>query len=520
MTPESLTEALQAFLRGTRDAVVIEDGSMIFDLTATKYSISGEHQKCLFHLWSAERNLVRRVIDIEIKHDVLRMAVLRLGQTRPSKLDICRERDPRTASAKKTERSLYQCRLRRTLERAFPDFKLTQLTSAMDLERSFGPIYARGLLRRGQSEFAVLGVNEAETQASVDASLTYGVLWLQACREQQNGRSVVEGLRLILPERRCALTRERMQCLDPEAAKWQLFEYDEHDDGLIETDCSDRGNLDTRLVHCPNQQAARERFSASISRIHALLPEAEVCVLSGAEIAFRLYGLELARARFANDARSLHGGEEIVFGVGAEETVLDEKNEPGFRNLLRSAGEVRHAEGPRDHPLFRLHPERWLESLVLQDVSIIDERVDPACAYSQVPAFSASDRAMIDLLSRTREGRLAIIELKAEEDIHLPLQGLDYWSRVKWHHERGEFKKSGYFPDSELSPEPPLLLLVAPALHVHLATDTLLRYISPEIDWVLVGIDERWRMELKVVFRKRASLRWGDERELSGLVRH
>ena len=107
---------------------------------------------------------------------------------------------------------------------------------------------------------------------------------------------------------------------------------------------------------------------------------------------------------------------------------------------------MRHAEGPRDHPLWRLHPERWLESLVVQDVSALDGALDPACWYSQVPAFSASDRAMIDVLAVTRQGRLAVVELKADEDIHLPLQGLDYWSRVAWHHARGEFQRFGYFP--------------------------------------------------------------------------
>ena len=90
---------------------------------------------------------------------------------------------------------------------------------------------------------------------------------------------------------------------------------------------------------------------------------------------------------------------------------------------------------------------------------------------------------MIDVLTTTRDGRLAVLELKADEDIHLPLQGLDYWSRVEWHHSRAEFPRFGYFPDQELSPEePPLLFLVAPALHVHPATDMLLSYISPEID--------------------------------------
>jgi hypothetical protein len=47
-------------------------------------------------------------------------------------------------------------------------------------------------------------------------------------------------------------------------------------------------------------------------------------------------------------------------------------------------------------------------------------------------------------------------------------------------------------------------MMVAPALRVHPATDTLLRYVSPEIEWVLLGIDERWRKDLRVVFRKRA----------------
>jgi hypothetical protein len=151
-----------------------------------------------------------------------------------------------------------------------------------------------------------------------------------------------------------------------------------------------------------------------------------------------------------------------------------------------------------------MHPERWLESLVMTDVSVIDERLEPESVYSQVPAFSAADRAMIDVLSLTRDGRLAVVELKADEDIHLPLQGLDYWARVQWHQARGEFLKFGYFGGRETSPESPLLFMVAPALRVHPSTDILLRYISPDIEWAFVGIDERWREEVRVVFRKRS----------------
>jgi len=93
VTPDALTRTLQDFLAEASGAVVLEDGAVAFDLGQSKYSISGEYNKCLLHLWSAERNTVRRVLDAEVRSGTLRLAVLRLGQSRPTKLEICRERD-------------------------------------------------------------------------------------------------------------------------------------------------------------------------------------------------------------------------------------------------------------------------------------------------------------------------------------------------------------------------------------------------------------------------------------------
>ena len=287
------------------------------------------------------------------------------------------------------------------------------------------------------------------------------------------------------------------------AAKWRLFEFDERHDAVVEIDCSDRGNVATRLVNVTNEAAAMQRFAESVEKIQLILPNCDVAVLSAAEIAFRWGGLEFARARMGAEAVTFRSKQEIVFGVGAEERVLDDCNWTFFLQLVTALRDARHPYGPKQHALFRLHSEGWLESLVVGDVSMIDERLDATVRYSQVPAFSAADRAMIDVLTTTREGRLAVVELTADEDIHLPLQGLDYWSRVEWHHARGEFPQFGYFPGRELSTEAPLLFLVAPALHVHPQTDVLLRYIAPEIEWEFVGIDERWREGVKVVFRKR-----------------
>jgi hypothetical protein len=126
-----------------------------------------------------------------------------------------------------------------------------------------------------------------------------------------------------------------------------------------------------------------------------------------------------------------------------------------------------------------------------------------------VPAFAAADRAMLDLLTVTGGGRLAILELKASEDLHFPLQGLDYWIRVHWLQQQrsaageGELEKNGYFPGARLQHHPPLLFYIVPALHVHPSMDTVLQHFSPAIPWRLIALNEAWRSEPKVLFRKR-----------------
>jgi hypothetical protein len=145
-------------------------------------------------------------------------------------------------------------------------------------------------------------------------------------------------------------------------------------------------------------------------------------------------------------------------------------------------------------------------------VEPVDAHLDPAHVYTQVPAFAAEDRGMLDLLGVSRDGRLAVIELKADEDLHLALQGLDYWVRVRWHHQQnadnvsglGEFQRHGYFGGLRLSGEAPRLYLVAPALRIHPATEVVLRYLSPRVEWMLVALDERWRAKVKAVWRRRS----------------
>ncbi len=506
-----LERELLSFLGEARHAVVVEDGAVLFDLGQARYSISSERGKCLLHLWSSERNMVRRVLEVERKGGALHLTVQRFGQARPQRLEIYHDPDRRTPTARKLARAQYQKLLERMLARNFPEWRPEKLSSAMDLERSFGPVYTRGLMRKGNSAFALLGVNAQESQAAIDASLTFGLLWLEHCRKREAGRSALKGLKLFLPTQSSAIVRARVAHLSHNIAEFHLYELDEREESLNQFDVHDDGNIATRLIRRTDEGSTRRRFAAEIERIVAAVPEAEVVVLSSLEVSFRLHGLEFARARNALASDSFKTHQQIVFGAGPYERALDEDSSPLFSELVQRLRAARVPGGDSKDPLWRMYPERWLESVVCGNITSLDSRFDGRHVYVQVPAFAASDRAMIDLLTITQEQRFAVIELKADEDIHLPLQGLDYWTRVCCHQQRGEFQAFGYFLDAAgkplpLSADPPLLFLIAPALHVHPAVDAVLRYFPPSLEWELVGIDERWREELQVVFRKRRAL--------------
>src|SRR5262249_43755934 len=211
---------------------------------------------------------VREALDAELKPGTLVLTVRKFAKARPHKLEICRDRDRRAPAARRAARSRYARLLERLLRRHAPDWTLNKpgLATSMDLERSFSPVYARGLLRKGRSSFAILGVNLEETQSAVDAALTFGLLWLDACREREAGRSVVEGLRPFMPQGSSATLRIRLAHLNQSAAKLQLIELEERDESFTEIDYSDQGNINTRLVRCPVAGQARARFASAIHR--------------------------------------------------------------------------------------------------------------------------------------------------------------------------------------------------------------------------------------------------------------
>jgi hypothetical protein len=512
-SPLELARALEFFLAENPRAAVLEDGRLLFDMRQAHYSLSSEHGRCVLHLWSEERNIIRTVIGIDERKSSLRLTTTRLGAPRPEKLELVQDSERRTPTMRDTQRSRYVGLLERAVGRAFPDYKPEGFRSALDLEHSFGPAYARGTLRKGTSAWAVIGANRDESSATLDGILTLGILWLDYCREHGPERRLVEGLKVILPQGTERTTRLRMAWLDRDAAKWELYLLDERSEELTQIDISDYGNEEVHLVHAFHPHATLERFHDAIQQLLQLLPvserdRVEVRPRNASEVGFLLHGLEFSRVRHGFSGNSFSREAQLSFGAGANETPLHEDTQALFEDLTQRLFARRHPQGNALDPLFRLQPERWLESLLRSRFSEIEPSLRREFLYSQVPAFSAGDRGMLDLLSIDRNGRLMVVELKAEDDLHLPLQGLDYWIRVHWLNAqrqdgKGAFELYGYFPGAETSPQPPVLCLIAPVLHIHPANEIVLKYFSPQVEWQLVAISEQWRRELKVIFRKR-----------------
>jgi hypothetical protein len=253
-------------------------------------------------------------------------------------LHLLADRDQRTPSTRAAIRSRYLKQLEHLLPRAFGDWKIEALRGSMDLEHSFGPAYARGLLTRGQGAWALIAVNAEESQATIDGILTLGLLWLHRCRERAgNPRSRparhVEGLRVIVPEGDSAVTQSRMGWLDVAQAKWELYECDARGDELRPLEIGRNGNLEMRLVQNFDRTAAGERLREGIAQVMALVPagareRVEQRAHSASAVGLSLYGLEFARVQHGLAPGSFQRQDKITFGAGPSETELNEDTAP------------------------------------------------------------------------------------------------------------------------------------------------------------------------------------------------
>ena len=474
---------------------VREDGEWLAELAGLHCELRRQGKTSLVHLWSDERNLTRRVLRVkEHSENQIILEVQRFGRAKPGRLEFLRTNSSRSPG--RITREQFRARFDRLLAERFPDSVVESLTTAPDLEHSFSGLYVRGQMHEGSRAWALMAVSPSEDAEAIEGILAFGLLWLDWTRGHADRRAV-EGLRLFVPEGASRALRERVLVLSP-TARTEIYEFNELDARMQKVDPADAGNLESWLMSRREIESVLTGAHDAITRVRGMVPgtaEAiEERVPAGTkEVALCFRGLEFAR--WTRDG--------LFFGLGDAREPVSAGTEPALERLIRQLDLHRSSLAEEvNHPLYRAAPERWLETLALADATRLDAQLNPAHLYAQVPALAAGDRGVLDLLGVTWRGRLVVIELKASEDIQLPIQAVDYWLRVRRHQRESDFEQCGYFTGVKLDPQPPLVWLVAPGLRFHSATDTLLKYLSAEIHVTRIGLNENWRRGLKIVFRQ------------------
>jgi hypothetical protein len=483
---EEIRAAIAAFLKSAKQPALLEPGEELFPIKEDNFALDLHGGRLTLQAWDRTRNLTRRVTAIQEPTSArLEITVERFARREGQLFLLDLARRAGADLGRRSGRLVFRERFRLFLRRQFPEWKLAEVSAEPNLEFSLSPAFPRAFLRHGQHGWAAIACPPESDAAAV---LSFGLIWLTYLRARER-RVAVEGLAIYVPAGRERAAALRLLCLDAAAARFELFTYGE-EDFVVRIDPRDHGNLDTRLEPCrrpaPNLLETWQRIIS--------LPGVERVVKHDGRASLRVRGIEFAEIR----------GGELLFGLG-------ERRPAREHEIERLVEELNRARSPetqdRGNPLYRQSPEAWLESQARAQIETLDAALLCDPIYDQVPAFAGGERGILDLLAADRAGRLTVVELKASADLHLPLQALDYWIRVKWHLDRGEFTAHGYFPGLLLRPDPPRLLLVSPSLEFHPSTETILNYFAAAIEVERIGLAADWRKGLQVMFRLRGAER-------------
>lgn len=481
-----LRTTIESFVAAAVQPAMLDPGEEPLALIADQWSVSEWNGRLVLQAWDQRRNLVRKITGLkEQRRDRLCLITERFRNAQ-AELQIADLAAPNGRElGRKTSRIAFRERFCLMLAREWPEWQIVEISVDANLEESLSTSYARAFLQLGPRGMAVVAAPpDIPACAGIVAT---GLIWLDyLCRREKV--CSIGRLLLYVPlgtERAVAF---RAACLDPMKVDCQLYAFDERDRaGAV--DFADAGNMESMLPPC-----RRPLSPNSETQIFPEMPDVDRIEQTDGSVRLQVRGLEFARVSAGR----------ITCGISR-------RTRSTIENVVAMSREISRLRDPksedRQHPLYSLNPEGWLESQVRAHPETIDASLRSVPIYGQVPIFSGSERGVIDLLGIDHTGRLAVIEIKTTTDLQLPFQALDYWLRVRKHLEAGDFERLGYFAGHVISAELPRMLLVAPALEFHSTIETLLGALAPRIEVTRIGLAADWRTGLRVMFRLRGNER-------------
>ena len=288
---------IEAFLKNARQPALLEPGEDLLALTPDNFALDLRGERLTFQAWDRGRNLSRRVTGIKDSTNArMEIAVERFPRREGQLYLIDLARRAGADLGRRSGKLVFRERFRLFLRRQFPEWDLAELSAEPNLEFSLSPAFPRAFLRHGQHGWAAIA---CPPEGDASSLLAFGLIWLTYLRTRER-RLTVEGLALYIPTGHERSTALRLLCLNPAAARFELFTYSE-EDFIAAVDARDHGNLDTRLNPCSRPAPSQSEAWRAIAQ----LPAVERIPLNDGRTSLRVRGIEFAQL----------SGHDLFFGL-------------------------------------------------------------------------------------------------------------------------------------------------------------------------------------------------------------
>ncbi len=467
-----------------------------------EFDLSAAHGRLIFSSWTEQGAQTWRIDGWNWKGERLLLEAMRGMGRESARLELIPRASARAVIAGIAAARQIRCEQLAAVVAQNLTARVERASLSPGMRRDQPGRYARIILRLPHERLAVTGTVTQSDARNADSLFSSALLWFSRLQSMpkrppmQRMLVVVERDMLEPAKQRHVLLRESLR------QRIEIFEIDEAWHCVEAVRSFERKHIwKKKLTRFPpvSQTAESEQARAIIARA----PAAIDVVSSRHGQTLRYHGLPFARVRLLMEQ------ERAWFGIeGSPRRALHPPNQRDWEKLLGDLATYRH-ENCRDrrHWFYRAAGEAWLESILRRDVSKLDPGLVIAPLHAQFRTSHGRGTGVrpIDLLALRHDGRLAVIELKVNEDREHVFQGVDYWRRVEAHRRRGHITDAKLFGDREISDESPLVYLVAPALRFHPSFATLAKTIAPDIEIYRFDINEDWRKGVRVVRRERVN---------------
>jgi hypothetical protein len=506
-----------------------QDGAAPFPIGAAEFDFSIAHQRLIFAGWLETGFRSWRITAWNWTGQKLTLEASRRLGAEVAALDLIPRESARAIVATIAAARHARCvRLADiacgALAAQSAPLKIESATLSPGMRRDQPGRYARVILRGPGERIAVTGIVATSDARNIDSLFSSALLWFTRLQNRPQ-RPAVKKLLIAVEHNILQATRQRhvllRQSLRDRIELWEIKTTEDPVGALGSSptvregvNASDTWQRLGPVRPWERNNLWRQRLKQfrptgepqpieRVQEIIALAPGAVDVVTARHGQTLRYHGLPFARVRRVMDR------DRIWFGIeGSRRRLLDEYHEPDWQKLWHDLQHYRDAHcRDQRHWFYRAAGEAWLESILRRDISKLDPGliVAPLHAQFRTSHGGAAAARPIDLLALRHDGRLAVIELKVNEDREHVFQGVDYWRRVEAHRRRGHISTAQLFGDREISDESPLVYLVAPTLRFHPSFATLAKTIAPDIEVYRFDINEDWRRGVRVVRRERVN---------------